>query len=143
MLLDTKTGSNLLQWPVEEVDSLRLTSKEFDKVEVKAGSVVPLDVVSATQLDIVAEFEIDKEALERTAQSNVEFSCSTSGGAAKRGALGPFGLLVLADESLSEQTPVFFYIAKGTDGNLTTFFCVDQSRYFTSLSNSASCLLYK
>lgn len=143
MLLDTKTGSNLLQWPVEEVDSLRLTSKEFDKVEVRAGSVVPLDVVSATQLDIVAEFEIDKEALERTAQSNVEFSCSTSGGAAKRGALGPFGLLVLADESLSEQTPVFFYIAKGTDGNLTTFFCVDQSRYFTSLSNSASCLLYK
>uniref|UniRef100_A0A2N9EQ68 beta-fructofuranosidase n=1 Tax=Fagus sylvatica TaxID=28930 RepID=A0A2N9EQ68_FAGSY len=128
VLLDTKTGSNLLQWPVEEVDSLRLTSKEFDKVEVKAGSVVPLDVVSATQLDIVAEFEIDKEALERTAQSNVEFSCSTSGGAAKRGALGPFGLLVLADESLSEQTPVFFYIAKGTDGNLTTFFCVDQSR---------------
>ncbi|GMY30075.1 acid beta-fructofuranosidase [Fagus crenata] len=118
VLLDTKTGSNLLQWPVEEVDSLRLTSKEFDKVEVKAGSV----------LDIVAEFEIDKEALERTAQSNVEFSCSTSGGAAKRGALGPFGLLVLADESLSEQTPVFFYIAKGTDGNLTTFFCVDQSR---------------
>ena len=143
MLLDTKTGSNLLQWPVEEVDSLRLTSKEFEKVEVRAGSVVPLDVVSATQLDIVAEFEIDKEALERTAQSNVEFSCSTSGGAAKRGALGPFGLLVLADESLSEQTPVFFYIAKGTDGNLTTFFCVDQSRYFTSLSNSASCLLYK
>jgi beta-fructofuranosidase len=143
VLLDTKTGSNLLQWPVEEVDSLRLTSKKFDKVEVKAGSVVPLDVVSATQLDIVAEFEIDKEALERTAQSNVEFSCSTSGGAAKRGALGPFGLLVLADESLSEQTPVFFYIAKGTDGNLTTFFCVDQSRYFTSLSNSASCLLYK
>lgn len=131
VLLDTKTGSNLLQWPVEEVDSLRLSSKEFDKVEVKAGSVVPLNIVSATQLDIVAEFELDKEALERTAQSNVEFSCGYSQGAAQRGALGPFGLLVLADESLSEQTPVYFYIAKGTDGNLTTFFCVDQSRYFT------------
>nr|XP_023908670.1 acid beta-fructofuranosidase [Quercus suber] len=128
VLLDTKTGSNLLQWPVEEVDSLRLSGKEFDKVEVKAGSVVPLDIVSATQLDIVAEFELDEEALERTAQSNVEFSCGNSQGAAQRGALGPFGLLILADESLSEQTPVYFYIAKGTDGNLTTFFCVDRSR---------------
>ncbi|KAG2681468.1 hypothetical protein I3760_11G146400 [Carya illinoinensis] len=128
VLLDTKTGTNLLQWPVEEVDSLRLTSKVFDKVEVKAGSVVPLDVGTATQVDIVAEFELDKEALERTAQSNVEFSCSSSGGAAERGALGPFGLLVVADEGLNEQTPVYFYIAKGTDGNLTTFFCVDQTR---------------
>ncbi|XP_040986885.1 acid beta-fructofuranosidase-like [Juglans microcarpa x Juglans regia] len=128
VLLDTKTGTNLLQWPVEEVDSLRLTSKVFDKVEVKAGSVVPLDVGTATQVDIVAEFELDKEALERTAQTNVEFSCSTSGGAAERGALGPFGLLVLADESLNEHTPVYFYIAKGTDGNLTTFFCADQTR---------------
>ncbi|KAK9203536.1 hypothetical protein WN943_013791 [Citrus x changshan-huyou] len=126
--LDTKTGSNLLQWPVEEVDSLRLTSKEFKKIELKPGSVMPLDVGSATQLDIVAEFELDKAALEKTAESNVEFSCSSSEGSAERGALGPFGLLVLADDSLSEQTPVYFYIAKGKDGSLKTYFCTDQSR---------------
>lgn len=48
--LDTKTGSNLLQWPVEEVDSLRLTSKKFKKIELKPGSVMPLDVGSATQV---------------------------------------------------------------------------------------------
>ncbi|GAV85479.1 Glyco_hydro_32N domain-containing protein/Glyco_hydro_32C domain-containing protein/DUF3357 domain-containing protein [Cephalotus follicularis] len=128
VLLDTKTGSNLLQWPVEEVQSLRLSSKKFEKVQVKPGSVVPLAVGPATQLDIIAEFELDKEGLKRTAEANVEFSCSTSGGAAQRGALGPFGLLVLADDGLSEQTPVYFYIAKGTDGNLKTFFCTDQSR---------------
>lgn len=83
------------------------------------------------QLDIVAEFEVDKKALEETAKANyTEFSCSTSSGAAQRGALGPFGLLVLADNILSEQTPVYFYIVKGSDGNLKTFFCTDQSRYF-------------
>ena len=81
------------------------------------------------QLDIIAKFEIDKEALEKATGSNVTFSCGTSGGAAERGALGPFGLLVLADESLSEQTPVYFYIAKGSDDNLKIFFCNDQSRY--------------
>lgn len=81
------------------------------------------------QLDIVAEFELDKKALESAAESNEEFSCQTSGGAAKRGALGPFGLLLLADSSLSEHTPVFFYVAKGSGGTVNTYFCADQTRY--------------
>ncbi|XWS38525.1 hypothetical protein CRYUN_Cryun19dG0138700 [Craigia yunnanensis] len=128
ILFDKKTGTNLLQWPVEEIESLRLKGNEFNQVTVQAGSVVPLDVGSAAQLDIIAEFEIDKEALEKATGSNVTFSCETSGGAAERGAFGPFGLLVLADKCLSEQTSVYFYITKGSDGNLRTFFCNDQSR---------------
>ena len=59
------------------------------------------------------------------------FSYSTAGGAANQGALGPFGLLVLADESLSEQTPIYFYVAKGAEGKLKTFFCADESRFVT------------
>ncbi|KAK7309037.1 hypothetical protein RJT34_05459 [Clitoria ternatea] len=131
--LDKKTGSNILQWPVAEVESLRLRSDEFKNLKAKPGSVVSLEIESATQLDIVAEFEIDKEALENTSQSNEEYKCGTSGGAAKRGALGPFGLLVLADDKLSEYTPVYFYVVKGSDGHLKTSFCSDQSR--SSLAN--------
>ncbi|ESW27623.1 hypothetical protein PHAVU_003G217900 [Phaseolus vulgaris] len=126
--LDKKTGSNLLQWPVAEVESLRLRSDEFKSLKAKPGSVVSLDIETATQLDVVAEFVIDAESLQKTAQSNEEFTCSTSGGAAQRGALGPFGLLVLADEGLSEYTPVYFYVIKGRNGNLKTSFCSDQSR---------------
>lgn len=81
-------------------------------------------------MDIIAEFELDKKALKEVYESNEEFSCSSNtGGAAQRGALGPFGLLVLADESRSEQTPIYFYVSKGPDGYLKTFFCTDQSRY--------------
>lgn len=47
---------------------------------------------------------------------------------AGRGVLGPFGLIVLADENLSELTSVYFYIAKGVDGGLSTFFCQDGLR---------------
>ncbi|XP_027361084.1 acid beta-fructofuranosidase isoform X2 [Abrus precatorius] len=133
VMLDKKTGSNLLQWPVEEVESLRLRSDEFEHLKTKPGSVVPLDVGTATQLDIVAEFDIDKESLEKTAESNVEYKCGSSGGAAARGALGPFGLLVLADDGLSEYTPVYFYVVKGSDGHLKTSLCSDQSR--SSLAN--------
>ncbi|EEF29810.1 acid beta-fructofuranosidase [Ricinus communis] len=140
VLLDTKTGSNLLQWPVEEVESLRLRSNEFEKLEVKPGSVVPLHIDAATQLDIVAEFELDKKVLANAAESNEEFSCKTSRGAAHRNALGPFGLLVLADESLAEQTPVYFYVAKGKNGTLKTFFCTDQKR--SSAANDVNKQIY-
>ncbi|RID48625.1 hypothetical protein BRARA_I05129 [Brassica rapa] len=133
VVLDTKTGKNLIQWPVEEIKSLRLSSKQFD-MEVGPGSVVPVDVDSAAQLDIEAEFEIKKESLDKIlGDSSVvaeaeEFSCQKSGGASVRGALGPFGFSVLADKSLSEQTPVYFYLAKGKDSKLKTFFCTDTSR---------------
>ncbi|MQM18958.1 hypothetical protein Taro_051960 [Colocasia esculenta] len=130
VVLDQKTGGrNLLQWPVEEVESLRQGSKAYVGVRVPAGFVVPLDVGEATQLDIEAEFEVDKDALEATAEADVLYNCSTSGGAAERGALGPFGLLVLADESLSEQTAVYFYVARNADGGLRTFVCQDELRY--------------
>ncbi|XP_065857968.1 acid beta-fructofuranosidase [Euphorbia lathyris] len=138
--LDTKTGTNLIQWPVEEVDSLRLRSKEFKNVVVKPGSVVPLRLDSATQLDIEAEFEIDRKVFERIGESNEEFSCSKSGGAGRRSALGPFGLLVLADESLAEQTPVYFHVAKGRNGTLKTFFCTDQTR--SSVANDVNKQIY-
>jgi beta-fructofuranosidase len=50
VLLDTKTGSNLLQWPVVEVENLRMSGKRFDDVALDRGSVVPLDVGKATQV---------------------------------------------------------------------------------------------
>ncbi|WOL13670.1 beta-fructofuranosidase 1-like [Canna indica] len=129
VVFDVKTGSNLIQWPVEEVESLRMSSRKYGNIKLVPGSIFPLDVVGmATQLDIVAEFEIDPVALTATVEADVGYNCSTSGGAAARGMLGPFGLLVLADEGLSEQTAVYFYIAKGTDGQLTTHFCHDETR---------------
>ena len=84
--------------------------------------------MSILQLDITAEFEVDKKSLESVQESNEVYDCKNSMGAAGRGALGPFGLLILADEQLLEQTPIYFYIVKGSGGDLKTFFCADHSR---------------
>lgn len=89
------------------------------------------------QLDIVAEFEIDKDVLERTNEADAVFNCAESGGSITRGALGPFGLLVLSDNSLVEQTSVYFYVVKRTNGDLRTLFCTDQSRYACQISNKS------
>ncbi|KAK9292341.1 hypothetical protein L1049_020307 [Liquidambar formosana] len=48
---DNKTRTNLLQWPVEEVESLRMNSTEFSGVDLEPGSVVPLSIGMATQVD--------------------------------------------------------------------------------------------
>ncbi|XAR70429.1 Beta-fructofuranosidase [Bertholletia excelsa] len=63
--LDRKTGKNLLLWPVPEIEKLRLKSWEYKDVWVDSGSVVPLQVGGSSQLDIVAEFEINEEVLEK------------------------------------------------------------------------------
>ncbi|KAK6947609.1 Glycosyl hydrolase family 32, C-terminal [Dillenia turbinata] len=128
ILFDKKTGSNVLQWPVEEIESLRTNSTNFNKMEVTPGSVLSLEVGNATQLDITAEFEVDPKAFSAITEVDAAYSCSRGGGAAQRGAAGPFGLLVLADENRSEQTPVYFYVTKGSDGKLKTHFCNDKSR---------------
>ncbi|XP_076953524.1 beta-fructofuranosidase, soluble isoenzyme I-like [Bidens hawaiensis] len=129
VVLDTKTLSNLIQWPVEETETLRSGKcDEFKDVELRPGSLVPLDIGSATQLDISASFEVDEALLGATLEADVLFNCTTSEGSAMRGVLGPFGLVVLADSELSEQTPVYFYIAKNLDGTSRTYFCADESR---------------
>lgn len=89
-------------------------------------------------MDIFASFEVDKDALASAVEADVGYNCTTSRGGAGRGALGPFGLLVFADKSLSELTPVYFYIAKGTDGKAHTHFCSDESRSLICFFNSCA-----
>ncbi|KAL5702552.1 beta-fructofuranosidase [Ranunculus cassubicifolius] len=126
--LDEKTKTNLIQWPVAEIESLRTNKKMFNNIKLEAGSVVPLEVGNASQLDITAEFEVERAALEGIMATNDEYNCSTSKGASGKSALGPFGLLVLADDDQSEQTAIYFYITKGTNGKMKTSFCSDETR---------------
>lgn len=80
------------------------------------------------QLDLEVSFELEKEAIEAAVGSEAGYDCTTSGGAASRGALGPFGIVVLGDEKLSELTPIYFYVAKGANGKAESHFCADELR---------------
>lgn len=128
MALDDKTRTNLLQWPVEEVETLRMNSTSFSGITIDHGSVFPLSLRRATQLDIEATFRLSPSAVAALTEADVTYNCSTSGGAAHRGALGPFGLLLLATPNPGEQTAAYFYVTRGTDGELRTHFCHDESR---------------
>ncbi|CAK9159102.1 unnamed protein product [Ilex paraguariensis] len=51
VVFDKMTRNNLLQRPVDEIESLRWGCNEFHEVELEPGSVVPLDVGSGLQVD--------------------------------------------------------------------------------------------
>ncbi|KZV14483.1 acid beta-fructofuranosidase-like [Dorcoceras hygrometricum] len=140
VVFDDETGKNLLQWPVKEVESLRSDSVKFNNVDLGPGSITPLEIDSGSQLDIVASFKIDNEALDIANGADVSYACPTSGGAANRGTLGPFGILVLADNELSELTPIYFYVTKRNNGEVEVHFCADELR--SSVSQDVDKIVY-
>ncbi|CAM6019434.1 unnamed protein product [Sphagnum balticum] len=131
LALDSKTGVNLIEWPIEEVDALRGEQLTMTDVKLNAGALVEVEGAAGGQLDVEVVFEYPNISAAGVvvdeASFDDEFDCS-KGGSAHRGIFGPFGLLVLTDNDFQEQTAVFFYIAHTQDGHWTTRFCSDQSR---------------
>lgn len=132
--LDGETKRNLLQWPIQEINGLHMSSISLSNLQLKDGSIVEVKGVTSAQMDIEINFRISRfdeaEAIEVDAR-NVQVICSQIG-IARKGIIGPFGLLVLASDDLSEQTALFFYIVSTYEGR-KALFCSDQSR--SSLAN--------
>ncbi|CAK9264427.1 unnamed protein product, partial [Sphagnum jensenii] len=128
--LDSNTGVNLIQWPIEEIDSLRGPKVSQTDVKLDAGAVMEVKGAAGDQLDVEVVFEYPDVSNVGAVTEEAKFNAldSSQDGYEHRGMFGPFGLLVLTDESFQEQTAVFFYIAQSSDGQWTTRFCNDQSR---------------
>ncbi|XP_024537264.1 acid beta-fructofuranosidase [Selaginella moellendorffii] len=127
LYLDNLTGTNLIQWPIEEVEALRHDKVSRSNVLLKGGDVVEVDAAQGAQLDIEVGFEYpDASKLDALPESEI-YDCS-QGGATHRGVYGPFGLLVLAEDKLQEMTAVYFYMTLKRDGSWETRVCSDQSR---------------
>ncbi|KAG0560441.1 hypothetical protein KC19_10G180200 [Ceratodon purpureus] len=128
--LDSELGDNLIQAPIEELKSLRGVKVSKAEVELEAGSILRIEGSYGGQLDIEVTFEypdVSKVAFKYGRPLDDPFDCS-EGGSAQRGVFGPFGLLVMADDALQEQTALFFYISQSKDRQWSTYFCSDQSR---------------
>jgi len=78
-------------------------------------------------LDIFAEFEIEYLASKGTGKKK---NVGCGNGAFDRSSLGPFGILAIADDQLSELTPIYFHLSSSTT-SLTSSFCVDETRYYS------------
>ncbi|KAK3220509.1 hypothetical protein Dsin_014479 [Dipteronia sinensis] len=125
-----KSGKQLVQWPVVELESLRVNSVQLPSKFVEAGSVLEVSGLTAAQADIEISFEMtdfEKADVLDSNSTNPQLLCSQKGASVKS-AFGPFGLLVLASKDLQEYTAVFFRIFKGQEHKYVVLMCSDQSR---------------
>ncbi|CAI9759613.1 unnamed protein product [Fraxinus pennsylvanica] len=125
-----KTGKQLVQWPIKELEKLREKEVSLQNKEIKGGTVFKIAGVTASQVDIEVSFKLpnleDQIELMNTKSVDPQQLCIQKNSSV-RGVLGPFGLLVLASKDLTEQTAIFFRIFKGDD-KFIVLMCSDQSR---------------
>uniref|UniRef100_A0A2P2JZE5 Uncharacterized protein MANES_11G025400 n=1 Tax=Rhizophora mucronata TaxID=61149 RepID=A0A2P2JZE5_RHIMU len=125
-----RSGKQLVQWPVKEIETLRVNPGfEHGKLKFDGGSLLEVQKITAVQADVEISFEVSQfdqaEKLDPR-WTNPQLLCSRKGASVK-GSLGPFGLLVLASKGLEEYTAVFFRIFHGQD-KYVVLMCSDQSR---------------
>ncbi|CAA2981434.1 beta-fructofuranosidase, insoluble isoenzyme CWINV1-like [Olea europaea subsp. europaea] len=120
ILLD-KTGKQLVQWPIKELEKLREKEVSLQNKELKGGTVFKIAGVKASQADIEVSFKLPNLEVQ------IELMDTKSVDPQQLWVVGPFGLLVLASEDLTEQTAIFFRIFK-VDDKFAVLMCSDQSR---------------
>ncbi|KAG6397988.1 hypothetical protein SASPL_139438 [Salvia splendens] len=127
-----KSGKQLVQWPVKEIEKLREGRVIFPTKELKGGSVLEISGVTASQADVEISFEIptlEKAEEMDTSLTDPQAICSYGAG---KGGVGPFGLLVLASKDLQEYTAVYFRVFRAKT-RYVVIMCSDQSRSSLSL----------
>ncbi|GAB2300727.1 Invertase [Dionaea muscipula] len=134
VLLDGN-GKQLVQWPVEEVEKLRMNKVEISKLQLGRGEHVEIKGITAAQADVEVIFSFSPPSLEkaepfdpRWVNMDAQSLCGLMGSTVQ-GGLGPFGLLTLASKDLDEYTPVFFRVFKTNDNKHVVLMCSDASRF--------------
>ncbi|KAJ0715954.1 putative glycosidase [Helianthus annuus] len=124
------SGRQLIQWPVEEIESLRENEVRLENKKLASHSVFEIEGVTAAQADVIMSFKLEnlKEAeVVDTSSVNPQTLC-TERDASSVGALGPFGLLAMASKDLNEQTAIFFRVFENQNGKYSVLMCSDLSR---------------
>ncbi|EEF32053.1 beta-fructofuranosidase, insoluble isoenzyme 3 [Ricinus communis] len=113
------SGNQLIQWPIEELESLRGQSVQLTSKQIKKGEHVEVKGITAAQADVDVTFSfasLDKaEPFDPKWENLVAQDVCAAKGSKAQGGLGPFGLLTLASENLEEFNPVFFRVFKASD----------------------------
>nr|KJB16594.1 hypothetical protein B456_002G238600 [Gossypium raimondii] len=126
------SGKQLLQWPIEEIETLRGQNVQLSNQELKSGEHIEVKGITAAQADVDITFSIpnlDKAEPFDPSWTNAQDLCGLKGSTVQ-GGVGSFGLLTLASEKLEEYTPVFFRVFTGLYKHVVLL-CSDSGRLIT------------
>ncbi|CAM0885401.1 unnamed protein product [Alopecurus aequalis] len=123
-------GKQLMQWPVEEVESLRGNEISHEGLELNKGDLFEINGIDTAQADVEMDFELtsidDAEPFDPSWLYDPEKQCREAG-ASVHGGIGPFGLVVLASGDMKEHTDVHFRVYK-SEQKYMVLMCSDLGR---------------
>ncbi|CAL9058741.1 unnamed protein product [Musa banksii] len=124
------SGRQLIQWPIEELESLRSKHVVVEHKKVSGGNSFEVEGINSSQADVEVAFEVSglekAEAFDPSWATDAEALCGRKRADVK-GGVGPFGLLVLASANMEEKTAVFFRIFKAEHKHVVLM-CHDPTR---------------
>ncbi|XP_044950751.1 fructan 1-exohydrolase-like isoform X3 [Hordeum vulgare subsp. vulgare] len=108
-------GKQLLQWPVDEIESLRTNEINHQGLELNKGDLFEINGVDTFQADVEINFELtsidDADPFDPSWLLDPDKHCCEAG-ASVHGGIGPFGLVILASNNMDEHTAVHFRVYK-------------------------------
>ncbi|TVU38202.1 hypothetical protein EJB05_11559, partial [Eragrostis curvula] len=134
-------SKQLLQWPVEEIESLRRNEVSHQDIELEKGDLFEIKDIDNSQATHLAhhflkqaDVEVDFELLALDTAENfdpswlldIEKHCREAD-ASVESDVGPFGLIVLATDNMEEHTTVHFRVYKSQQ-KYTILMCSDLRR---------------
>ncbi|XP_062184904.1 beta-fructofuranosidase, insoluble isoenzyme 6-like isoform X2 [Phragmites australis] len=126
-------GKQLVQWPVEEIETLRRKHAVLLGAEVESGGLREVGGIISSQADVDVVFAIPSleraEGLDPNRLLDPDALCGEKG-ASVQGGVGPFGLLVTASGDLREHTAVFFRVFRLLHESVVLM-CTDLTRSST------------
>ncbi|CAL5389224.1 unnamed protein product [Camellia sinensis] len=136
------SGKQLVQWPIEELETLRGKKIHICNHQLNLGDHIEIKGITAAQADVEVTFSfpsLDKAELFDPSWVDMDAQklCSHKGSNVQ-GGVGPFGLLTLASKHLEEYTPILFRIFKAKNKHVVLM-CSDA----TSSSLEKNKLWYK
>ncbi|KAI3812560.1 hypothetical protein L1987_17271 [Smallanthus sonchifolius] len=127
-----RNQKQLVQWPIQEIEMLHENEVNLQSKLLEGGSLHEIQGITACQADVKISFKLTNlEEAENLDPSGIDphLFCSEMG-ASTKGKFGPFGLLALASNDLTEQTAIFFRVFQN-NGRYFALMCSDQSRSST------------
>ncbi|KQK11711.1 beta-fructofuranosidase, insoluble isoenzyme 4 [Brachypodium distachyon] len=108
-------GKQLLQWPVQEIESLHTGEISHQGIELKKGDLFEIKGTDTLQADVEIDFELtsnnNTDPFDPSWLLDTEKHCREAD-ASVHGGVGPFGLVVLASDNMEEHTTVHFRVYK-------------------------------
>ncbi|KAL6616781.1 hypothetical protein ACP70R_039051 [Stipagrostis hirtigluma subsp. patula] len=108
-------SKQLLQSPVEEIESLRRKEVSHEDMELKKGDMFEIKEIDTLQADVEIDFELtaidSADPFDPSWLLDTEKHCREAN-ASVHGGVGPFGLVVLASDNMEEHTAVHFRVYK-------------------------------